>query len=230
VIRTVHLAVSSRSGQPILLPTSFECPDNRLLLSGESGAGKTTLIECMAGVSAHRMSGVLDLPGAALLGVQDAQAAFSPYRRLIGQLRDARRFRAKDEWEAELLDNMAALGLRADILSCYPHQLSAGMMKRVLLASLLAAGAPLVLLDEPTAGLDPSVRWSALDLVRRKAPAYVLATHDPELLEAAEVEHRLHLGPGDERWFGPAREFGTVRPEDAPDDSTPRVGPDGEEV
>ncbi len=195
MIRAKELSISTRDGRIIVPPISFECPRDRIFLSGASGAGKTTLIEHMAGLSPHKASGLLELPGPALLAIQDASTTFSPYRRLLGQLLDGRRFCTRDEWDRGLAGNLAALGLDESVLSLYPHQLSAGMMKRLLLAAVLAARAPVTLLDEPTAGLDPSVRWSALELVRRSASAYVIATHDPELLAAARHEHRLHLGP-----------------------------------
>ncbi|MBM4352546.1 MAG: ATP-binding cassette domain-containing protein [Deltaproteobacteria bacterium] len=226
MIRALHFSVTADGGAALVPPVSFECPDDRMLLSGASGTGKTSVLEGMAGVSPHAVSGLLELPGAVVLGVQDALAAFSSYRRLRGQLLDARRFCTKVEWTANLESNLAALGLTVDVLALYPHQLSAGMLKRVLLAAVLAARAPLTLLDEPTAGLDPSVRWSAVELVRRQSSAYVIATHDPELLAAARIEHRLHLGAGGRRWFGLAAEFAAGGREE---DSTPRAGPDREE-
>jgi len=230
VIRALHFSVSTDAGLVLVPPVSFECPDDRLFVSGASGAGKTTLLESMARVSPHKAAGHMELSGAAVLAVQDAQAAFSPYRQLRGQLADARRFCPRAEWNEALESNLGALGLTSGVLYLYPHQLSAGMLKRVLLAAVLAAKAPLALLDEPTAGLDPSVRWRAIELVRTTASAYVIATHDAELLGSARIECRLHLGPGEVRRFGPAEGFSEMDLGEADgEDTTPQVGPDGVE-
>jgi len=100
------------------------------------------------------------------------------------------------------------LGLHPDsVLAAYPHQLSAGMLKRVLIAALLSVRADFALFDEPTAGIDPSRRWTLLRAIRGWAPRFIVATHDIDLVARAKEEYLLVLHKGKGVEFGPAREI-----------------------
>jgi len=96
---------------------------------------------------------------------------------VLHQARDAAETRAR-----ELLDQLG-VGHRADAL---PHELSGGEAQRVAIARALAVGPPVLLMDEPTASLDPA-RRDALAATLRQLSAtgttLVIATHDEDFVE-----------------------------------------------
>ncbi len=185
-----------------------------LAVAGESGSGKSTLAQCLAGlVQPPQASGRVLLDGEDLLGadperlrtlrwatvalaLQDApfnpvtkvgvQVA-EPLRRRAGMSRKAAATRAAELAEEVLLDPA--------LLDRYPHQLSGGERRRALLAMVLTLEPELVILDEPTAGLDPGTRRALLDQIRRLAAergfALVMMSHD--LPDAARLAARTML-------------------------------------
>ena len=141
------------------------------------------------------------LPGT-LLAVQEPATAFSPYRRLAAQWRDVKPLaRASERRGAEILPQ---LGLDLETLQKFPHECSGGMLRRVIIAAVLAARPAVVLLDEPTGGVDPSRRWAVLETVRRYAPQFIVATHDMGLVGRLETDYLLVLKDGRAVEFGPA--------------------------
>ena len=223
MIRLKRFEIRARTGQVLLEECFLEVPAERnLFVVGESGSGKTSLLMALAGVSSHRVSGeswlkdrpLIPLPGIpkpgteggrVLLAVQDARQAFTPYRRLSGQLADGTR--AASEGQADLVSILGVLGLElGEALHRFPHQLSQGMLKRVLVAGVLASGADLCLFDEPTAGVDPSRRWAVLDIICRKSVRFVIATHDIRLAASCPGDHLLVLKQGRSVESGPVGE------------------------
>lgn len=86
------------------------------------------------------------------------------------------------------------VGLDGDVAQLYPHQLSGGMARRVLMAQTTAGGAKLIVADEPTAGLDPSNRDIILDKLRKhtnEGGAALLITHD--LVPALSYADRIAI-------------------------------------
>ena len=171
---------------------------------GRNGAGKTTLLRCLAGAlepSAGRV--VASVPVAYVPQEPDA-LLFSPtVRRELGEtlrLLGRRDPAAIDRW-------LAALGL-AGLAARHPRSLSTGQRQRVAIAAVAIGGAPVLLLDEPTRGIDAPSREALEQALLEHAAsggAVVLATHDVEL--AARVATRvLVLGDGEPVAEGPARE------------------------
>ena len=78
-----------------------------------------------------------------------------------------------------------------DLAKRKPHRLSHGMKKRVAIAGVLAMEPELLLLDEPTAGLDPRSRSDLIELLRNMKRTMLMATHDLEA--AAEIVDRVVL-------------------------------------
>lgn len=168
----------------------------RVALLGPSGSGKSTLLEALAGCSPHQVSGPLDWHGTGVppvLAVQEASEAFSPYRRIGSQLLDS----VPDDPVAyqRLFEQIAnELGLDAAASwSMRAWELSVGMLKRVLLAGVLALRRPWTLLDEPTAGLDPSLRWAAWKCIHEFGRNVVVCTHDRRLLGTSPTMHIVEL-------------------------------------
>jgi ABC-2 type transport system ATP-binding protein len=164
-------------------------------LLGPNGAGKTTLISVLAGLaraSAGRASvmghDVVDAYRAARrhLGVVPQELVFDPFFTVRETLRIQSGYfglRHNDAWIDELLDSLDLAG-KADTNM---RALSGGMKRRVLVAQALVHKPPVVVLDEPTAGVDVALRqglWEFIGRLNRAGHTIVLTTH---YLEEAET-------------------------------------------
>ena len=164
-------------------------------LLGPNGAGKTTLISVLAGLA--RASGgkasvmghdVVDDYRAARrhLGVVPQELVFDPFFTVRETLRIQSGYfglRQNDAWIDELLDSLD-LTSKADTNM---RALSGGMKRRVLVAQALVHKPPVVVLDEPTAGVDVALRqglWAFIGRLNRAGHTIVLTTHYLEEAEA----------------------------------------------
>jgi ABC-2 type transport system ATP-binding protein len=164
-------------------------------LLGPNGAGKTTLISILAGLqqasSGHIQVHGLDVKTQALqvrklLGVVPQELVFDPFF----TVREALRFQSgyfgitnNSDWLDELLE---CLGL-ADKANHNMRQLSGGMKRRVLVAQALVHKPPVIVLDEPTAGVDVELRqtlWQFIARLNREGHTVLLTTHYLEEAEA----------------------------------------------
>jgi ABC-2 type transport system ATP-binding protein len=175
---------------------SFDIQEGEFFgLLGPNGAGKTTLISILAGL-ARASSGRVTVRG------HDVQADFAAARRQLGvvpqelvfdpffSVREALRLQSgyfgvknNDAWIDELL---AHLGL-ADKANANMRQLSGGMKRRVLVAQALVHRPPVIVLDEPTAGVDVELRqtlWQFIARLNREGHTVLLTTHYLEEAEA----------------------------------------------
>ena len=164
-------------------------------LLGPNGAGKTTLISCLAGLvrpDAGRLS-VLgrDVVGdyraaRRLLGVVPQELVFDPFFSVRETLRIQSGYfgiRNNDDWIDEILANLD-LTSRADTNM---RRLSGGMKRRVLVAQALVHKPPVIVLDEPTAGVDVELRqglWHFVQRLNREGHTVILTTHYLEEAEA----------------------------------------------
>lgn len=157
-------------------------------LLGPNGAGKTTLISAMAGLS-KLSSGricihghdVRTAPNAARmsLGVVPQELVYDPFF----TVREALRFqsgyfgiRRNDDWIDEIIAN---LGL-TDKANTNTRNLSGGMKRRVMVAQALVHRPPVIVLDEPTAGVDVALRqnlWQFIESLNRQGHTIILTTH-----------------------------------------------------
>ncbi|GAA4423321.1 ABC transporter ATP-binding protein [Acidovorax lacteus] len=164
-------------------------------LLGPNGAGKTTLISILAGLARPTAGRVL-VQGA------DVQAEFADARRRLGvvpqelvfdpffNVRESLRIQSgyfgvkhNDAWIDELLHE---LGL-TDKASANMRQLSGGMKRRVLVAQALVHKPPIIVLDEPTAGVDVELRqtlWQFIAKLNKQGHTVLLTTHYLEEAEA----------------------------------------------
>lgn len=78
-------------------------------------------------------------------------------------------------------ESLAAVGLEG-YEARVPHHLSSGEKKRVAIASVLAMEPEIMVLDEPTAGLDPRARRELIELLRRLSQTMLIATHDMRMV------------------------------------------------
>ena len=164
-------------------------------LLGPNGAGKTTLISVLAGLA--RASGgsvtvmghdvVADYPAARKsLGIVPQELVFDPFFSVRETLRIQSGYfgvRHNDDWIDELLSE---LGL-ADKANANMRQLSGGMKRRVLVAQALVHRPPVIVLDEPTAGVDVELRqtlWQFISRLNQQGHTVLLTTHYLEEAEA----------------------------------------------
>ena len=168
-------------------------------LLGPNGAGKTTLISILAGL-ARASSGHVSVLGHDVvsdyaaarrsLGIVPQELVFDPFFSVRESLRiqggyfgvrtDAK---ANDAWIDELLAN---LGL-SDKADANMRQLSGGMKRRVLVAQALVHRPPVIVLDEPTAGVDVELRqtlWQFVARLNKEGHTVLLTTHYLEEAEA----------------------------------------------
>jgi len=164
-------------------------------LLGPNGAGKTTLISILAGL-ARATTGqvqvmghdvVADYAAARMaLGIVPQELVFDPFFSVRESLRIQSGYfglRRNDDWIDELLVN---LGL-ADKADSNMRALSGGMKRRVLVAQALVHRPPVIVLDEPTAGVDVELRqtlWSFIARLNREGHTVLLTTHYLEEAEA----------------------------------------------
>lgn len=185
-------------GKPVhaLQDVSFQIePGEFFGLLGPNGAGKTTLIGILAGLS-RASSGRVTVDGHDVvtdyaaarraLGIVPQELVFDPFFSVRETLRIQSGYfgvRHNDDWIDELL---SSLGL-ADKANANMRQLSGGMKRRVLVAQALVHRPPVIVLDEPTAGVDVELRqtlWQFIARLNRQGHAVLLTTHYLEEAEA----------------------------------------------
>lgn len=194
-------------GTPLVQGVSFEIPPGgALTVLGESGSGKSLMAQALLArlPAGLRSGGELRLQGRTMdatslraawgrriaLLPQEPWAALDPTMRVGAQVAEVHRWvRGLDAGAAQhaAAEALAGLGLAAPVLRRHPHQISGGMAQRVALAATLAGGAPLVLVDEPTKGLDTERRDEVVALLRgvmAAGGAVLTITHDVAVARA----------------------------------------------
>jgi ABC-2 type transport system ATP-binding protein len=186
----------ARGSQRALDGVSFDIAQGEFFgLLGPNGAGKTTLISVLAGL-ARASSGRAEVMGHDVasdfaaarqaLGIVPQELVFDPFFTVRETLRIQSGYfgvRHNDAWIDELL---AHLGL-ADKADANMRQLSGGMKRRVLVAQALVHRPPVIVLDEPTAGVDVELRqtlWHFIARLNREGHTVLLTTHYLEEAEA----------------------------------------------
>jgi peptide/nickel transport system ATP-binding protein len=198
-VEVAGLRVSLAGGGDIVDEVSFGIPAGEVLgLAGESGSGKTTVGLAMLG---HARRGARITAGSARIGgtdvlalspgqrcqvrgrvvsyvPQDPAAALNPALRVGTQLREILQAHGTAGSGAQLAARVSemlaevALPAGQDFLRRYPHELSGGQQQRITLAMAFACRPRLVVLDEPTTGLDVTTQAHVLATVRQLAAAH----------------------------------------------------------
>ncbi|MEC8213513.1 MAG: ABC transporter ATP-binding protein [Cyanobacteriota bacterium] len=200
-LEQLHYAPAT-SVDPILNGIQLRASAGRpVLIAGASGSGKTSLLEVISGLAACRTGTirwqsdaltqrqrrslcgiVFQFPERHFLGLTVQQELKLGHRRLPGE---------------RLEQVLQQVGLGSIDRSMAPERLSGGQQRRLSLAVQLLRGAQVLLLDEPTAGLDWSVRDDVLDLLAdlSKERVLIVVTHEPELFRNWQCDrHRLQNG------------------------------------
>ena len=164
-------------------------------LLGPNGAGKTTLISIIAGLN-RADSGTVEVHGhdvvsdyrqaRKLLGVVPQELVFDPFFTVRETLRMQSGYyglKNNDPWIDEVMHHLDLTG-KAD---ANMRALSGGMKRRVLVAQALVHKPPVIVLDEPTAGVDVELRqtlWKFISRLNREGHTIVLTTHYLEEAQA----------------------------------------------
>ena len=175
---------------PAVANVSFSvAPGERIALLGLNGSGKTTLLMGAAGLVAHDGSILID-------GVELTRHTLAEARGKLGFLFNVpedqllfprviddvafgllRKGVSHSDATARALEALEGLGI-THLAQSPPHHLSHGQSQRVALAGALVTSPPVLLLDEPSAALDPPSRRSLAKLLSSLPAAVVVATHD----------------------------------------------------
>ncbi|NDY58844.1 ABC transporter ATP-binding protein [Desulfovibrio sulfodismutans] len=213
---------------PVLAGVSLTLvPGRPVALVGESGAGKTSLALALMRLSPGQVHGRLRIDGEdvmafdagrlrryrggqAALVVQAVGEALNPHMRVLDQVVEAMTCQgtaAASKAATRALALLAAQGIEEDTAARYPAGLSGGETQRILLAMALANDPALLILDEPTAALDPASRATALATIKEAARdrCVLFITHDFAAVRDVAVETAVLYG-GRLVEHGPTRE------------------------
>ncbi|MDQ6726882.1 MAG: ABC transporter ATP-binding protein [Actinomycetota bacterium] len=212
LVQVTDLAVRYGGDVDALRGVTFSLePGESLAIVGESGSGKSTLAQCLSGlVQPPEARGSVRVDGVELLGATEEAlrsvrwskvalalqgSPFNPVVTVGDQVEEPLRDRLR-MGRREARERAAQLArdvlLDPELLDRYAHQLSGGQRRRAALAMVLALDPALVVLDEPTAGLDPATRQELVQRIVRLADergfALVVVSHD--LPDAASMAVR----------------------------------------
>jgi energy-coupling factor transport system ATP-binding protein len=230
VIRVVDVHHTYLAGTPMateaLRGISLEIPDGqRLGLIGPTGSGKSTLVQTFNALI-RPTRGRVEVDGVDIFAPEVQQRRIRQRVALLFQYPEYQLFEetvledvafgprnlglAPDEARARAAEALRLVGLDPTVFGPRsPFALSGGEMRRVALAGVLAMEPQTLILDEPTAGLDPQGKAELLDLVealhRRRGLTLVLITHNMD--EVARLTERVVvLAAGQVVMDGPTRE------------------------
>jgi ABC-type polar amino acid transport system ATPase subunit len=201
-LENVHLR---RGQRPVLNGVTTGIARGEVVaLMGPSGSGKTTILRAIAGLEAFDQ-GAIDVDGVAVASGKASPSAIRLLRRKVGMVFQFHCLfehlpAVKNVWlapvhahgvrqadaERHALELLRSLGVdhRAH---AWPRELSGGEAQRVAIARALAVDPPVLLMDEPTASLDPIRRAELTAIVRQLAGrnrTILMATHDEEFARA----------------------------------------------
>ncbi|RDV81159.1 ABC transporter ATP-binding protein [Ammonifex thiophilus] len=217
-----HVSYQYPTGETALEDISFEVkPGERLVLLGPNGSGKSTLLKLLAGLifpSQGEVWAFGEPLTPALLNEPERAYAFRRRVGLVLQNVEAQLFcpTVWDEvafgplhlgWEREQIEERVDETLKLMQLESlrerFPHRLSGGEKKKVALASVLVTDPEVLLLDEPTANLDPrSQKWLLrfLTQLAGQGKTVIMATHELHLLPYL-ADRIAILGDDHRLWF-----------------------------
>tara|TARA_B100001059_G_scaffold93250_1_gene92557 strand:+ start:65 stop:994 length:930 start_codon:yes stop_codon:yes gene_type:complete len=199
----VYLDSKTKKENKALSNLSFEVKQGEVFgLLGPNGAGKTTFLSILGG-TVTKSSGSVNVWGfnldknprqvKASIGIVPQEvnldAFFSPYKLL--ELQAGLYGITKKDRITDLILKMVAL---EDKANAYSRSLSGGMKRRLLIAKAMVHQPPILILDEPTAGVDVELRnnlWGNVKDLNKEGVTIILTTH--YLLEAQEMCDRIAI-------------------------------------
>lgn len=190
-------------GKLALGGVSFDVPEGSIFgLLGPNGAGKSTLINILAGL-VNKTSGACEIWGFDIdrnrrnasrsIGIVPQEIVFDPFFTPYEVLENQAGFYGVPGALRRSEELLAAVRL-ADKRNAYARTLSGGMKRRLLVAKAMVHSPPILVLDEPTAGVDVELRrqlWELVSELNRDGVTVVLTTHYLE--EAEELCDRIAI-------------------------------------
>lgn len=190
-------------GKQALNDVSFDVPAGQIFgLLGPNGAGKSTLINILAGL-VNKTSGHASIWGHDIdadprnakraIGIVPQEVVFDPFFTPAEVLENQAGFYGVPKAARRTLELLAAVHL-SDKANAYSRTLSGGMKRRLLIAKALVHNPPVIVLDEPTAGVDVELRrqlWELVSQLNDEGVTVVLTTHYLE--EAEELCDRIAI-------------------------------------
>jgi ABC-2 type transport system ATP-binding protein len=190
-----YAGVKGEEGKLALKGVSFDVPEGQIFgLLGPNGAGKSTLINILAGL-VMKTSGSAEIWGFDIdanprnskrsIGIVPQEIVFDPFFTPFEVLENQAGFYGVPKAQRHSEELLAAVHL-ADKRDAYARTLSGGMKRRLLIAKAMVHRPPILVLDEPTAGVDVELRrqlWELVTRLNREGVTVVLTTH---YLEEAE--------------------------------------------
>jgi phospholipid/cholesterol/gamma-HCH transport system ATP-binding protein len=195
ILRISNLSLTL-SGIPVFNQLNLSLhPGETIALMGKSGAGKTQLLRVIAGLQTPDAGEVV------IVGKQISKSNYlSNFQEVSLVFQDSALFDQLTVWEnmglallensnqkpSEIRKQVEALGERLGILpewmNRYPYQLSGGSQKRVAIGRAMMTQPQILLIDEPTAGLDPenahAIDFLIKELAQNTGVSSIIATHD----------------------------------------------------
>lgn len=199
--------VIRRQKKRIVDHVEFEVyPGECLGILGESGSGKSMSLKAVLGLldKNFQVSGqavfddknLIDAPGEELrklrgnqigMVLQNPMTCFDPLYRIGSQM--AETFAMHTDWNGEKIRSVSLEVLDqmrihdgAEVLEKYPHQLSGGMLQRIMIGIAMALSPELLIADEPTTAIDAITQYEILEeferIKREKKTAMIFITHD----------------------------------------------------
>ena len=190
-------------GKQALGGVSFDVPRGQIFgLLGPNGAGKSTLINILAGM-VMKTAGAASIWGfdidrdhrnaKASIGIVPQEIVFDPFFTPYETLENQAGFYGVPKAKRQTMELLRAVHLE-DKAHAYARSLSGGMKRRLLVAKALVHAPPVLVLDEPTAGVDVELRqqlWAYVRDLNRQGVTVVLTTHYLE--EAEELCDRIAI-------------------------------------
>jgi cobalt/nickel transport system ATP-binding protein len=191
-----NLSFAYPDGHQALREVSLSlCPGDKVALVGPNGAGKSTLLVHLNGIL-EKQSGAIQV-----CGVELGPKTVGRVRALVGlvfQSPDDQLFSPTvfddvafgpiyqglkaDEVQARVVEALRMVHM-GDYIRRVSHHLSVGEKKRIAIATVLSMKPAVLVLDEPTAGLDPRARRTLIELLRELPQTMIVATHDLPLVK-----------------------------------------------
>ncbi len=202
-IRIDGLSKTYEGGKQALDNVSLAVPRGMIYgLLGPNGAGKSTLINILSGM-VRKTGGKASIWGfdidehprnaKASIGIVPQEIVFDPFFTPLETLEIVAGLYGVPKDKRRSMELLRAVGLE-DKASAYARTLSGGMKRRLLVAKAMVHSPPIIVLDEPTAGVDIELRqqlWDYVRLLNRQGVTVVLTTHYLE--EAEELCDRIAI-------------------------------------